>query len=71
MIDSIDYTSNYMSENSDKEEDKGGASGNYLKDLMEKQRTLFISEEVSPKPTKKNRSGSEPFLQTPNQDLRF
>ena len=53
MIDSIDYTSNYMSENSDKEEDKGGASGNYLKDLMEKQRTLFISEEVSPKLTRK------------------
>ncbi|HCW44587.1 MAG TPA: ATP-dependent Clp protease proteolytic subunit [Planctomycetes bacterium] len=42
-----------MSENSDKEEDKGGASGNYLKDLMEKQRTLFISEEVSPKLTRK------------------
>ena len=53
MIDSIDYTSNYMSENSDKEEDKGGSSGNYLKDLMEKQRTLFISEEVSPKLTRK------------------
>ena len=49
-----EYMVHGLSEDSEKEEGKNGPGGtNYLKDLMEKQRTLFISEEVSPKLTSK------------------
>ena len=49
-----EYLSPNLNEGGDKDENKKEAGGgNYLKDLMEKQRTLFISEEVSPKLTRK------------------
>ena len=49
-----EYLSPTFNDGGDKDENKKEAGvSNYLKDLMEKQRTLFISEEVSPKLTRK------------------
>ena len=50
------YDSFDVMENEDDEQSKGkSAKGNpmFMRELMEKQRTLFISEEVSPKLTKR------------------
>ncbi len=50
----MNQLSEYMSEDADKNDDRNGSGvRSFLKDLMEKQRTLFISEEVSPKLTSK------------------